>query len=174
MTTIKLIPQAMEFDVSLDSASMPSLFSQSIETTIVQEVDRQVSGRMPTAASIADSTTERIRDDRDFCRKIRDWVMESIDYESITMEIKDNLHYSEIAEYVLENDAMLDNVSRAIIQNGRFKTQMNNSLEIFIANLDIPSRVDDKIAELATNMENRIIEQVLTTLGSRLIQKLDA
>ena len=174
MTTIKLIPQAMEFDVSLDSASMPSLFSQSIETTIVQEVDRQVSGRMPTAASIADSATELIRDDRDFCRKIRDWVMESIDYESMTMEIKDNLDYSEIAEYVLENDAMLDNVSRAIIQNSRFKTHVNNMMETFMLNMDIPQKVDDKIAELATNMENRIIEQVLTTLGSRLIQKLDA
>lgn len=173
MTTIKLIPQAMEFDVSLDSASMPSLFSQSIETTIIQEVDRQVNSRMPSDSSIANSVTEKIRLDRDFCRKIRDWVMESIDYDAITTDVRENIEYSEIAEYILDSDFQVETMVKAIIQNARFKTQMNNSLEIFIANLNIPSRVDDKIAEMATNMENRIIEQVLTTLGSRLMQKLD-
>jgi hypothetical protein len=173
MTTIKLIPQAMEFDVSLDSASMPSLFSQSIETTIIHEVDRQVKGRIPTASAIADEVTEIVRQDRDFCRKIRDWVMESIDYDSITTDVRENMQYDEVASYILDNDGVLDILARGIIQNSRFKTQMNNSLEIFIANLDIPSRVDDKISEMATNMENRIIEQVLNTLGNRLIQKLD-
>ena len=173
MTTIKLIPQAMEFDVSLDSASMPSLFNQSIETTIIQEVDRQVNGRMPTDSRIADLVTEGIRTDRDFCRKIRDWVLESIDYDAITTDIRENLSYSDIAEDILNTEYQIDAMVKAIIQNSRFKTQMNNSLELFIMNLDIPSRVDDKIAEMATNMENRIIEQVLNTLGNRLIQKLD-
>ena len=173
MTTIKLIPQAMEFDVSLDSASMPSLFSQSIETTIIQEVDRQVNGRMPSDSSIAESVTEKIRLDRDFCRKIRDWVMESIDYDAITTDVRENIEYSEIAEYILDSDFQVETMVKAIIQNARFKTQMNNALELFILNLDIPSRVDEKIAEMATNMENRIIEQVLNTLGNRLIQKLD-
>jgi hypothetical protein len=173
MTTIKLIPQAMEFDVSLDSASMPSLFSQSIETTIIQEVDRQVNGRMPSDSSIAESVTEKIRLDRDFCRKIRDWVMESIDYDAITTDVRENIEYSEIAEYILDSEFQVEAMVKAIIQNSRFKTQMNNALELFILNLDIPSRVDDKIAEMATNMENRIIEQVLNTLGNRLIQKLD-
>ena len=173
MTTIKLIPQAMEFDVSLDSASMPSLFSQSIETTIIQEVDRQVNGRMPSDSSIAESVTEKIRLDRDFCRKIRDWVMESIDYDAITTDVRENIEYSEIAEYILDSDFQVEAMVKAIIQNSRFKTQMNNALELFILNLDIPSRVDEKIAEMATNMENRIIEQVLNTLGNRLIQKLD-
>jgi hypothetical protein len=173
MTTIKLIPQAMEFDVSLDSASMPSLFSQSIETTIIQEVDRQVNGRMPSDSSIAESVTEKIRLDRDFCRKIRDWVMESIDYDAITTDVRENIEYSEIAEYILDSEFQVEAMVKAIIQNSRFKTQMNNALELFILNLDIPSRVDEKIAEMATNMENRIIEQVLNTLGNRLIQKLD-
>ena len=163
----------MEFDVSLDSASMPSLFSQSIETTIIQEVDRQVNGRMPSDSSIADSVTEKIRLDRDFCRKIRDWVMESIDYDAITTDVRENIEYSEIAEYILDSDFQVETMVKAIIQNARFKTQMNNSLEIFIANLNIPSQVDNKIVEMATNMENRIIEQVLNTLGNRLIQKLD-
>ena len=173
MTTIKLIPQAMEFDVSLDSASMPSLFNQSIETTIIQEVDRQINSRMPNLESIAQTTTAQIRDDRDFCRKIRDWVMESIDYDAITTDVRENIEYSEIAENILDTEYMLESLAKAVIQNPRFKTNMNNSLEIFIANLDIPSRVDDRIAEMATNMENRIIEQVLNTLGNRLIQKLD-
>lgn len=163
----------MEFDVSLDSASMPSLFNQSIETTIIQEVDRQVNGRMPSDSSIADSVTEKIRLDRDFCRKIRDWVMESIDYDAITTDVRENIEYSEIAEYILDSDFQVETMVKAIIQNARFKTQMNNSLEIFIANLNIPSQVDNKIVEMATNMENRIIEQVLNTLGNRLIQKLD-
>lgn len=174
MTTIKLIPSVMEFDVSLDSASMPSLFNQSIETTIIAEVDRQVNGRIPTASAIADSVTEIVRQDRDFCRKIRDWVMESIDYDAITNDVRENLQYDEVASYVLDNDGVLDILARGIVSNSRFKTQMNNSMEIFMGNIDIPARVDDKIAEMATNMENRIIEQVLTTLGTRLMQKLDA
>ena len=173
MTTIKLIPQAMEFDVSLDSASMPSLFNQSLETTIIEHVERQVNGRIPTVADVVSQVTEQVTDDRDFSRKIRDWVMESIDYDAITTDVRDNIEYSEIAENILDSEYMLESLAKAVIQNGRFKTQMNNSLEIFIANLNIPSRVYDKIAEMATNMENRIIEQVLTTLGSRLMQKLD-
>ena len=174
MTTIKLIPSVMEFDVSLDSASMPSLFNQSMETTIIAEIDRQVNGRIPTASAIADEVTDIVRQDRDFCRKIRDWVMESIDYDAITNDVKENMQYDEVASYLLDNDAIADILARAIVSNTRFKTQMNNSLELFMLNLDIPTRVDDKIAEMATNMENRIIEQVLTTLGSRLMQKLDA
>ena len=100
--------------------------------------------------------------------------MESIDYDAITTDVRENLQYDEVAAYLLDNDAITDILARAIVSNTRFKTQMNNSLEIFMSNLDIPARVDDKIAEMATNMENRIIEQVLTTLGSRLMQKLDA
>jgi hypothetical protein len=71
MTTIKLIPSVMEFDVSLDSASMPSLFSQSLETTIIEQVERQVAGRIPTTADVASQVAEQVTDDREFSRKIR-------------------------------------------------------------------------------------------------------
>jgi len=51
---------------------------------------------------------------------------------------------------------------------------MNNAMQTYIENIDIATRVDDKITEMAINMENRIIEQILNTLGNRLITKLDA
>jgi hypothetical protein len=173
MTTIKLIPQAMEFDVSLDSASMPSLFNQSIETTIIQEVDRQVNGRVPSAASVAEAVTEAMRVDRDFCRKIRDWVMESIDYDAITTDVRDNLQYDELAEYILDNDTITDVLVRAVVQNSRFKSNMNAAVNLYLESLDVQSRVDDKIAEMSSLMENRIIESVLNTIAQRLAAKFD-
>jgi hypothetical protein len=174
MTTIKLIPSVMEFDVSLDSASMPSLFNQSMETTIIDQVERHVNGRIPTASDVADNVSDLMRNDRDFCRKIRDWVMESIDYDSITTDIRDNLDYSEISAEILGSENITETLTFAVVSNARFKTQMNNAMQTYIDNMDIGTRVDDKITEMALNMENRIIEQILNTLGNRLITKLDA
>ena len=61
MTTIKLIPSTMEFEVSVDSASMPSLFNQSMETTIVEEITRQLDGRLPKQEEIVNEIKENRR-----------------------------------------------------------------------------------------------------------------
>ena len=98
MTTIKLIPQVMEFDVSLDSASMPSLFSQSMETTIIEQVERQVNGRIPTHDAVVESVANTMMESRDYTRKVRNWVLESIDYSQIASEVRDSIDYAELVD----------------------------------------------------------------------------
>jgi hypothetical protein len=72
MTTIKLIPSTIEFDVSIDSASMPGLFDQSLETTICTKIDEHVTNRIPDAENISDA----LQGNRDFLRRVRDWVID--------------------------------------------------------------------------------------------------
>jgi len=137
-------------------------------------LERHVIARVPTASDVADDVSDLIRNDRDFCRKIRDWVMESIDYDSITTDIRESLDYSEISSEILGSENITETLTFSVVTNARFKTQMNNAMQTYIENMDIATRVDNKITEMALNMENRIIEQILNTLGNRLITKLDA
>jgi hypothetical protein len=168
MTTIKLIPSVMEFDVSLDSASMPSLFSQSLETTIIEQVERQVAGRIPTTQDIVGQVADAVTDDRDFSRKIRDWVLESIDYYDIKRNVLDDMDYADIAESLINDDSVNENLQRAILNNARFRTMIGGQVSTYMDSMDINSMVTNTINELAVNLSNTIAEQVLTMITSRL------
>lgn len=168
MTTIKLIPSTMEFDVSLDSASMPSLFSQSLETTIAEQVERQVTGRIPTSSDVASQVAEQVMDSREFSRKIRDWVMESIDYYDIKRNVLDDMDYSEIAGELINDDNVSENLMRHILNNARFRTLIGGQVSTYMETLDVPNMVNQKIEELSINMANTVAERVLETLITRL------
>ena len=168
MTTIKLIPSTMEFDVSLDSASMPSLFSQSLETTIAEQVERQVNGRIPTTADVSSQVAQQVMDSRDFSRKIRDWVMESIDYYDIKRNVLDDMDYSEIADSIVNEDNVSESLQRAIMNNSRFRSMVNTQIQSVMDSMDIASIVNGRIEEMALNMSNTIAEQVFETLISKL------
>ena len=168
MTTIKLIPQEMEFNVSLDSAALPSLFNQSLETTIIEHVERQVNGRIPTVADVVTQVTEQVTDDREFSRKIRDWVMESIDYYDIKRNVLDDMDYSEIADSIVNEDNVSESLQRAILNNSRFRSMVNTQVTASIESMNIQEMVNDKIETLAINMANTMAERVLETLISRL------
>jgi hypothetical protein len=168
MTTIKLIPSVMEFDVSLDSASMPSLFSQSLETTIIEQVERQVAGRIPTTADVVSQVAEQVTDDREFSRKIRDWVMESIDYYDIKRNVLDDLDYSEIADGLINDDGVNENLQRAILNNSRFRSMITTQVGVSLEAMNLQEIVNEKIEQLSINMANNVAERVLETLISRL------
>ena len=171
MTTIKLIPSVMEFDVSLDSASMPSLFSQSMETTIIEEVERQVNGRIPNHQSIVDDVSSTIMEDRDYTRKVRNWVLESIDYSAITSDIRDNLDYSELVDLTAplwENEAFL----RHLMNNNRFRNLVNTQCSSLVSGTlnttYIKEMVDEKVESMTSNLSNEIAEKVLKVIQNRL------
>ena len=168
MTTIKLIPQAMEFDVSLDSASMPSLFNQSLETTIIEHVERQVNGRIPTVADVVTQVTEQVTDDREFSRKIRDWVIESIDYYDIKRNVLDDMDYSEIADSIVNEDNVSESLQRAIVNNSRFRSMITTQVGISLEAMNLQEIVNEKIEQLSINMANNLAERVLETLITRL------
>ena len=168
MTTIKLIPSVMEFDVSLDSASMPSLFSQSLETTIIEQVERQVAGRIPTTADVVSQVAEQVTDDREFSRKIRDWVMESIDYYDIKRNVLDDIDYSEIADGLINDDNVNENLQRAILNNSRFRSMITTQVGVSLESMNLQEIVNEKIEQLSINMANNVAERVLETLISRL------
>lgn len=167
MTTIKLIPSVMEFDVSLDSASMPSLFSQSMETTIVEEVERQVNGRIPTHDSVVESVSESIRESRDFTRKVRNWVLESIDYSHIVTQVRDNIDYNEIVDLTspLWNN---DGFSHYLLSNNRFRNMVNTQVMSNIDMNTVREMVDNKIESMTSNLANEVAEKVLKLIQTRL------
>lgn len=171
MTTIKLIPSVMEFDVSLDSASMPSLFSQSMETTIVEEVERQVNGRIPTHDSVVESVASAMMESRDYTRKVRNWVLESIDYSQIVSEVRENMDYAELVDLTAplwENEMFL----RHLLSNNRFRNLVNTQVQSNIAStydtITIKRMVDEKVESMTSNLSNEIAEKVLKVIQNRL------
>ena len=168
MTTIKLIPSVMEFDVSLDSASMPSLFNQSLETTIIEQVERQVTGRIPTSSDVASQVAQEVMDSRDFSRKIRDWVMESIDYYDIKRNVLDDMDYSEIAGELISDDDVSENLMRHILNNSRFRSMITTQVNASLDSMNIHEIINNRIEELSINMANTMTEKVLETLITRL------
>jgi len=176
MTTIKLIPSTMEFEVSVDSASMPSLFSQSMETSIHEEVERQVNGRIPTLQMVVDDVSEAIKEDRDYTRKVRNWVLESIDYSEIVTQVRDNLDYNELVDLTAplwENEAFL----RHLLNNNRFRnlvsTQCTSIVSGTLDNRTIKDLVDEKVESLTSNLSNEIAEKVLKVIQNRLVAGSD-
>lgn len=171
MTTIKLIPSVMEFDVSLDSASMPSLFSQSMETTIVEEVERQVNGRIPTHDSVVESVASAMMESRDYTRKVRNWVLESIDYSQIVSEVRENMDYAELVDLTAplwDNEMFL----RHLLSNNRFRNLVNTQVQSNIAStydtITIKRMVDEKVESMTSNLSNEIAEKVLKVIQNRL------
>lgn len=171
MTTIKLIPSTMEFEVSVDSSSMPSLFSQSMETTIIEEVERQVNGRIPTLQMVVDDVSSTMMEDRDYTRKVRNWVLESIDYNDIVTQVRDNLDYNELIDLtspLWENEMFL----RHLLSNNRFRNLVNTQVQSNIAStydtITIKRMVDEKVESMTSNLSNEIAEKVLKVIQNRL------
>jgi preprotein translocase subunit SecA len=176
MTTIKLIPSVMEFDVSLDSASMPSLFSQSLETTIIEQVERQVNGRIPTHDSVVESVASVMMESRDYTRKVRNWVLESIDYSQIVSEVRENMDYAELVDLTAplwENEMFL----RHLLSNNRFRNLVNTQVNAMAsAGLDhntIRQMVNEKVESMTSNMCNEIAEKVLRIIQNRIVAGSD-
>jgi hypothetical protein len=176
MTTIKLIPSVMEFDVSLDSASMPSLFSQSLETTIIEQVERQVNGRIPTHDSVVESVSSVMMESRDYTRKVRNWVLESIDYSQIVSEVRENMDYAELVDLTAplwENEMFL----RHLLSNNRFRNLVNTQVNAMAsAGLDhntIRQMVNEKVESMTSNMCNEIAEKVLRIIQNRIVAGSD-
>lgn len=171
MTTIKLIPSVMEFDVSLDSASMPSLFSQSLETQIIEEVTRQVDGRIPTHDTVVNDVATTMMESRDYTRKVRNWVLESIDYSQISREVSDSIDFAELVDLTAplwENEMFL----RYLMNNNRFRNMVNTQVQSNIAStydtVTIKRMVDEKVESMTSNLSNEIAEKVLKVIQNRL------
>jgi hypothetical protein len=171
MTTIKLIPSVMEFDVSLDSASMPSLFNQSLETTIIEQVERHVNGRIPTHETVVESVASVMMESRDYTRKVRNWVLESIDYSQIVSEVNNSLDYGDLVDLTAplwENEAFL----RHLLSNSRFRNMVNTQVQASVAascdTTTIRQMVNEKVESMTSNLSNEIAEKVLKVIQNRL------
>lgn len=176
MTTIKLIPSTMEFEVSVDSSSMPSLFSQSLETQIIQEVTRQVEGRIPSHDNVVESVSSYLEESRDFTRKVRNWVLESMDYGQIVSEVGSNLDYQQLIDLTAplwENEAFL----RHLMNNNRFRNLVNTQCTSLVSGTlnttYIKEMVDEKVESMTSNLSNEIAEKVLKVIQNRLTAGFD-
>jgi hypothetical protein len=161
----------MEFDVSLDSASMPSLFSQSLETTIIEQVERHVNGRIPTHDTVVESVSATMMESREYTRKVRNWVLESIDYSQIASEVRDNIDYQQLIDLTAplwENEDFL----RHLLNNNRFRNLVNTQCtSIITGTLNttyIKEMVDEKVESMTSNLSNEIAEKVLKVIQNRL------
>ena len=164
MTTIRLIPQVMEFDVAIDVASMPSLFDQSLETTICEKIDEHVTNRVPDAESVAGA----LENSSDFLRRIRDWAIESIDFGDIAMRS---------AEYIdaemLENALCTDRFVRTLTDTTRFRNVVRGAMDTYMSNINITTLVQEAVNTAMLNVVNDAAERAVTLIQSRLNARSD-
>lgn len=164
MTTIRLIPQVMEFDVAIDVASMPSLFDQSLETTICEKIDEHVSNRVPDAESVADA----LERSGDFLRRIRDWAIESIDFGDIAQRS---------AEYIdaemLENALCTDRFVRTLTDTTRFRNVVRGAMDTYMSNISITTLVQEAVNTAMLNVVNDAADRAVVLIQSRLNARSD-
>ena len=164
MTTIRLIPQVMEFDVAIDVASMPSLFDQSLETTICEKIDEHVSNRVPDAESVADA----LENSSDFLRRIRDWAIESIDFGDIAQRS---------AEYIdaemLENALCTDRFVRTLTDTTRFRNVVRGAMDTYMSNISITTLVQEAVNTAMLNVVNDAADRAVALIQSRLNARSD-
>ena len=164
MTTIRLIPQVVEFDVAIDVTSMPSLFDQSLETTICAKIDEHVTNRIPDAESVA----EALENSSDFLRRIRDWTIESIDYGDIATRMA-----SELDADMLENAMCTDRFVRTLTDTTRLRNVIRGAVDTYMTNVNIMSLVQDAVNTAMLNVVNDASERAVTLIQSRLNARSD-
>ena len=157
----------MEFDVAIDSASMPSLFNQSLETTICEKIDEHVSNRIPNAESVA----EALEGSRDFLRRTRDWVIESMDTDDIARRIGDSIDMSDIIQSLdLNSETILGNPTflRQMTEYSRFRSMVNTAVTNIHDNMSITNIIQDKIDSMSVNIANDVADKVMTMLINKI------
>lgn len=167
MTTIRLIPQVMEFDVAIDAASMPSLFSQSLETTICEKIDEHVTNRVPTAENVA----EQLEGSRDFLRRMRDWVIESMDTNEIARQIGNDISVSDIIDSLdINSETILGNPTflRQMTEYTRFRALVTSAVNNLHESMSVEQMIQDKINTMSTNVANEVAEKVMIQIANRL------
>lgn len=167
MTTIRLIPQVMEFDVAIDAASMPSLFNQSLETTICEKIDEHVTNRVPTAESVA----EQLEGSRDFLRRMRDWVIESMDTNEIARQIGQNISVTDIIDELdINSETIIGNPTflRQMTEYTRFRSVVQNAVNNLHETMSVEQMIQDKINTMSTNIANEVAEKVMIQIANRL------
>ena len=164
MTTIRLIPQVMEFDVAIDVASMPSLFDQSLETTICEKIDEHVTNRVPDAESVAGA----LENSSDFLRRIRDWAIESIDFGDIAQRSAEF-----IDSEMLENALCTDRFVRTLTDTTRFRNVVRGAMDTYMSNINITTLVQEAVNTAMLNVVNDAAERAVTLIQSRLNARSD-
>lgn len=156
MTTIKLIPQEMEFNVSLDSGALPSLFNQSLETTI-------------------DARIETTLKNTEFTRKVRDWLLESIDTDDIARGVSRYIDYEEMSERICDRTTLFedDNLHKVIMDDPRFGIKVRSALETLVTSAMINNAVEEKIQEYLTALAVDAADRAVKIISSRLDKGAD-
>tara|TARA_R110000823_G_scaffold170247_4_gene302749 strand:- start:3687 stop:4154 length:468 start_codon:yes stop_codon:yes gene_type:complete len=154
----------MEFDVAIDVSSMPSLFDQSLETTICEKIDEHVTNRIPDAESVA----EALENSSDFLRRIRDWAIESIDFGDIAQRSAEF-----IDSEMLENALCTDRFVRVLTDTTRFRNVVRGAVDTYMTNVNIMSLVQDAVNTAMLNVVNDAAERSVALIQGRLNARSD-
>lgn len=146
----------MEFNVSLDSAALPSLFNQSLETTI-------------------DARIETTLKNNEFTRKVRDWLLESIDTHDIARDMIRYIDYEEMSERICDRTTLFedDNLHKIIMDDPRFGNKLRSALETLVTSAMINNAVEEKIQEYLTALAVDAADRAVKIISSRLDKGAD-
>lgn len=146
----------MEFNVSLDSAALPSLFNQSLETTI-------------------DARIETTLKNNEFTRKVRDWLLESIDTHDIARDMTRYIDYEEMSERICDRTTLFedDNLHKVIMDDPRFGNKLRSALETLVTSAMINNAVEEQIQQYLSVLAVDAADKAVKIISSRLDKGTD-
>lgn len=165
MTTIRLVPSALEMDVRIDPSSLSGLFDESVETMVHQRVDASMVGLQET---IIENTYENVIDNANFLRRIRDWAIESIDFGDIAQRSAEYIDAD-----VLENALCTDRFVRVLTDTTRFRNVVRGAIDTYMSNINITTMVQEAVNTAMLNVVNDAAERAVTLIQSRLNARSD-
>jgi len=165
MTTIRLVPSAMDLDVRIDPSSLSGLFDESVETMVHQRVDQNMVGLQETLATNA---YDNVIENRDFLRRIRDWAIESIDFGDIAQRS---------AEYIdaemLESALCTDRFVRVLTDTTRFRNTVRGAMDTYMQNVNITTIIQEAVNTAMLNVVNDAADRAVALIQSRLNSRSD-
>jgi hypothetical protein len=113
-----------------------------------------------------------------YIRKVRDWVMESINWRAVALEIGSAVPMSSIAKEILENEDVQsifdsDRFINHLARNEGMRNALRRALIDFYDSPDGVSTIDVSVKKQITNAANIATEQSLKLIAERIMANGD-
>jgi hypothetical protein len=160
MATFKLTPHAIDMEVSIASENLVSLFDRSLTELVEQRVQLSVSANLI-----------EIVNDREYTRKMRDWLVESIDMYDLADKVNNNLDYSQIIDAVIPDGydvSANEKFMKAFATNRYVRSIIESSVNEYFRSAVGISKIEQLIEEKSANMVNDVVERAMVVISQRL------